>query len=65
MLVEIKKFGREERALCTSLDVAEMFGKAHDKVMRDIHDIGCIEEFNTANFGDITYTDSRGKTQMR
>lgn len=63
MLVEIKKFGREDRAVCTSLDVAETFGKAHDKVMRDIREIGCSPEFNAANFGDITYLDSRNRKQ--
>ena len=63
MLVEIKKFGHEERAACTSLDVAETFGKAHDKVMRDIKNLGCSEEFNIANFGGISYTDSMNRTQ--
>ena len=63
MLVEVRKFGKEERTAVTSLDVAETFGKAHDKVMRDIHNLGCSPEFNAANFGDITYTDSRGRLQ--
>lgn len=63
MLVEIMKFGREERVAVTSLDVAETFGKAHDKVMRDIKELGCSKEFNAANFGGITYLDSRGRTQ--
>lgn len=63
MLVEIKKLGKEERATCTSLDVAETFGKAHDKVMRDIRELGCSAEFNAANFGEITYVDSRGRSQ--
>lgn len=63
MLVEIMKFGREERAAVTSLDVAETFEKAHDKVMRDINELGCSPEFNVANFGGITYLDSRSRTQ--
>ncbi len=63
MLVETAKFGKEEKAACTSLDVAETFGKAHDKVMRDIHELGCSQEFNTANYGDITYLDSRNRKQ--
>lgn len=61
MLVEIMKFNREERPVVTSLDVAETFGKPHDKVMRDIRELGCSEEFNLANFGDISYTDSRNR----
>lgn len=34
MLVEIKKFGKEEQAICSSLDVAETFGKEHKEVLR-------------------------------
>ncbi len=63
MLVEIKRFGKEEVTTTTSLDVAETFGKTHDKVMRDIRELGCSEEFNAANFGDISYIDSRGRAQ--
>lgn len=63
MLVELMKMGKEEIPAVTSRDVAETFGKAHDKVMRDIAEIGCSDEFNTANYGDITYTDTRGRTQ--
>lgn len=61
--VEIAKFQKEERAAVTSLDVAETFGKAHDKVMRDIKNLGCSAEFNAANFGDISYTDIMNRNQ--
>ena len=57
--VEIMKFGKNEYAGVTSLDVAETFGKGHDKVMRDIRELGCSSEFNVANFGEIDYMDSR------
>jgi len=57
------KLGKEERAAVTSLDVAETFGKAHDKVMRDIRELGCSAEFNAANFGDISYVDTVGRKQ--
>ena len=63
MLVEIMKFGREERAACTSLDVAETFGKEHKHVLRDIRELGCSEEFNRSNFGPISYTDSMNRKQ--
>ena len=63
MLVEVKKFGKEEKVIVTSLDVAETFNKAHDKVMRDIRELGCSEDFNAANFGEITYIDSRNREQ--
>lgn len=63
MFVEVVKIKHEDRIVVSSLDVAETFGKAHDKVMRDIRELGCSAEFNAANFGDIKYTDSRGRTQ--
>lgn len=46
-----------------SLFVAKFFEKDHDKVVRDIENLDCSEEFNTANFGVITYKDSRGRKQ--
>lgn len=63
MLVEIMKFGREERAACTSLDVAETFGKRHDHVLRDIKELGCSNEFRLPNFGETYYEDSQGRKQ--
>ena len=63
MLVEIMQFGREERAACTSLDVAETFGKSHDHVLRDIRELGCSPEFRLSNFGESSYTNSQNKKQ--
>ena len=63
MLVTLEKFGNTETPVVTSLDVAETFGKAHDKVMRDIKELGCSPEFNTANFGGIFYTDTMNRRQ--
>lgn len=57
------KFGKDERAACTSLDVAETFGKEHNHVLRDIRELGCSEEFNRSNFGQISYTDSMNRKQ--
>ena len=39
MLVEIRKFNKEEVATCTSLDVAETFGKEHYHVIEDIRNL--------------------------
>lgn len=63
MLVEIAKFKKEERVICTSLDVAETFGKEHKNVLRDIEMLGCSDEFNRLNFEPISYTDSMNRTQ--
>lgn len=63
MLVETVKFGREERAACTSLDIAETFGKEHKNVLRDIRGLGCSEGFNRLNFEPISYVDSMNREQ--
>lgn len=63
MLVEIMKFDREERAVVTSLDVAETFEKEHNHVLRDIRNLGCSEDFRLSNFGHSSYTNAQGKKQ--
>lgn len=63
MLVEIRKFGKEEHAVCTSLDVAETFEKRHDHVLRDIRELGCSEEFRLSNFGESSYLNEQNKAQ--
>lgn len=63
MLVEITKFGREEKATCTSLDVAATFGKRHDHVLRDIRELGCSPEFRLSNFGESSYKNEQNKDQ--
>lgn len=39
-----------------SLLVAEVFGKEHNKVCRDIESLSCSDAFRVANFGDTPYT---------
>ncbi len=63
MLVEIAKFGKEEKASCTSLDVAETFGKRHDNVLRDIGSLGCSHKFRLLNFEESFYKNMQGKKQ--
>ena len=63
MLVEIVKFGNEEKTAVTSLDVAETFGKAHKNVLRDIETLGCSGEFNRLNFELISYNDVMHRKQ--
>lgn len=45
----------------TSLIVAEVFGKEHRKVLRDISTLSCSDEFRAANFGLSSYTSSQNK----
>ncbi len=63
MLIETMKFGREERAVCSSLDVAETFGKRHDNVLKDIRELGCSSDFRLLNFKESSYTNSQNKKQ--
>lgn len=39
----------------TSLIVAQVFGKEHNKVCRDIENLSCSTPFRVANFGDTPY----------
>lgn len=45
MNIEITRIDTEERAVCSSLDVAETFGKRHRDVLRDIRKLDCSEKF--------------------
>ena len=63
MLVKAMRIAKEERAGCTSLDVAETFGKEHKNVLRDIETLGCSKEFIRLNFEPISYVDSMHRTQ--
>tara|TARA_Y100000588_G_scaffold387078_1_gene484046 strand:- start:10484 stop:11356 length:873 start_codon:yes stop_codon:yes gene_type:complete len=52
---------KNDRPLTTSLKIAEVFGKEHKHVMRDIRSLIVSEKFNRSNFGLIEYSDSRGR----
>lgn len=43
----------------TSLIVAEVFGRRHDNVLRDIETLSCSESFRLLNFEDTPYTHSQ------
>lgn len=45
----------------TSLIIAEIFGKRHDHVIRDIEQLSCSNNFRLPNFGEIEYTDSKSR----
>jgi Rha family phage regulatory protein len=64
-------FVEKNQVVTDSLTVAEVFGKGHDKVMRDIKnqinklEVAGEKEFIVANFGVIDYEDSRGRFQEK
>lgn len=54
--------GDNGQLITTSLKVAEVFGKEHNKVVRDIDHLSCSENFNLANFGKINHIDDKGRS---
>ena len=57
---------KDEQVFCTSLDVAKVFGKRHDHVLRDIENIlNDLREIGTSNdlsnFGLVKFKDKKGE----
>lgn len=46
-----------------SMTVAEIFGKRHDNVVRDIRSLDCSKEFRLLNFEETKYKTSQGHNQ--
>lgn len=53
----------KDRARANSLLVAEMFEKEHRRVMQDIRELDCSEEFRQHNFVQSSYKNEQGKKQ--
>ena len=58
---EIVFRGTNDKAMTSSLLVAKEFGKEHNKVVRDINNLACSQEFRAANFGESSYVSEQGK----
>src|SRR4051794_433190 len=54
-------FVEKNRAVTDTLTVAEVFGKRHDRVLQDVRDLGCSEEFRVHNFVESSYVNSQRK----
>lgn len=54
-------FVDNNRLVTDSLNVAEIFGKRHNDVLRDIKNLGCSEEFRVRNFAQSSYTNQQGR----
>lgn len=53
---------QQDSAIVTdSLTIAEVFHKRHDKVLRDIKNLACSDEFKKLNFGESTYKNKQGR----
>jgi len=51
----------EGESITTSLIVAEVFGKNHNHVLRDISELACSEQFRLSNFGQSNYINKQGR----
>lgn len=49
------------QVLTNSLLVAEVFGKDHNKVLRDIRELACSQEFRQSNFGQSYYLNEQNR----
>lgn len=54
-------FLQNGRPVTDSLTVAEVFEKEHRRVMQDIRELGCSEEFRLHHFVQSTYINERGR----
>ena len=57
-LIKIKEI--DGKLITTSRNVAHVFDKRHDHVVRDIEGLNCSDEFRDANFGLSYYTNPLG-----
>ena len=49
-------YERKNKPFCSSLQVAQEFGKEHKNVLADIRSLGCSDDFNALNFQPVKYT---------
>lgn len=61
--VSVKKVNKEEVTVVTSLDVSETFNKEHKRVLQDIRELKCSEEFRQHNFVLSEYLNEQNRKQ--
>lgn len=63
MLVELKMIGKTEFAVVTSLDIADTFEKQHRRVLQDIRELNCSDNFRLHEFVQSEYINAQGHKQ--
>lgn len=63
MLIEVTRINKEEVTVVSSLDIAGTFGKEHARVLRDIRELECSDEFRLGNFAESSYLNLQNKKQ--
>lgn len=54
-------FVEGNKVFTDSLTIAEVFQKGHDKLLRDIRNLKCSDEFRQANYGESSYKNKQGR----
>lgn len=60
---ELGIFVKHETPIVSSREVAKVFGKRHDNVLREIENLECTEVFRLLNFEESFYKNSQNKNQ--
>lgn len=63
MLVEVRRISKTEMTVVSSLDVARTFEKEHRRVLQDIRELECSDEFREHNFVQSSYVNVQNKKQ--
>lgn len=53
---------QNDKAVTTSIIIADIFQKAHNKVLRDIRELKCSSEFKKNNFFESSYKNLQNRT---
>ena len=63
MEIELVFKGENGQVLTNSLCVSKAFGKEHKRVMQDIRELTCSQEFRQHNFVQSSYLNNQNKEQ--
>lgn len=65
LTVKALVFTEKDQIVTDSLTIAESFNKEHARVMRDIRELDCSDEFRVGNFAESTYINQQGREYPR
>lgn len=61
--LELRTIGGNNVPVVSSLEVAEVFKKRHDNVIRDVRGLDCDDEFRLLNFEESAYINEQSRKQ--
>lgn len=54
-------YEQDQKVVTDSITIAAVFEKRHDKVLRDIRELKCSDDFRLLNFGESFYQNKQGR----